>query len=116
MGTSNVIPSLNIKAQACLAEKTEISVSPLWNMALAAKYNSQSDLKYLQEALNYLTCKAREKMSFTAKEKEYLKEVEAFYWGGRYKGLEEAARLANHYVNGKGKSLKINSQVYQNSQ
>lgn len=108
--------SLNQKAQTCLEKKVDIPSSPLWNMARTAKYNSAADFNYLQEALDYLTCKAREKMDFTSDENEFLKEVyEAFYWGGRFKGYKEAANLANHYVNGDGKLLHINAEVYQNS-
>lgn len=116
MNKDSVIQNLSKKAQACLAKKSQIPSSPLWNMAKTAKQDSLSDLKYLQDALDYLTCKAREKMSFSKEEKNFLKEVyEAFYWGGRYKGYKEAANLANHYVNGNGKLLRIKSEIYENS-
>jgi hypothetical protein len=116
MASPATIDALNKKAQACLAKKADIPGSPLWNMARAAKYNSAGDSKYLQDALDYLTCKAKVKMDFTSDEKEFLKEVyEAFYWGGRYKGYKEAAELADHYVNGGGKLLRINPEVYQKS-
>lgn len=116
MSNSPSVAALNQKAQACLAKKVDMPMSPLWNMARAAKYNAQTDLKYLQEALNYLTCKARNKLTFEADEKEFLKEVyEAFYWGGRYKGFKEAANLANHYVNGQGRLLTINAEIYSQS-
>lgn len=39
----------------------------------AAKYNSSDDLAVLQEALDYLTCKAREKLEFSEDDKEFLK-------------------------------------------
>lgn len=40
---------------------------------------------------------------------------EAFWWGGQLHRYPEAAALANHYVHGKGKSLRIDSAPYQNS-
>ena len=95
-------------------------MSPLFNMANAAIRNTTADLKYLQDALDFLTCKAKAKMKFTSDEKEFLKEIyEAFWWGGRYKGLNEAAQLANHYVNGEGNSIanpyKIDATIYKTS-
>jgi hypothetical protein len=114
------IETLNKKAKICLAKKSDIPMSPLFNMANAAKRNTTADLKYLQDALDFLTCKAKSKMKFTSDEKEFLKEIyEAFWWGGRYKGLNEAAQLANHYVNGEGNSIanpyKIDATIYKTS-
>ena len=89
-------------------------------MANVAKRNVTSDLKSLQDAIDYLTCKAKVKMDFTADEKEFLKELyEAFWWGGMYKGYREAAQLANHYVNGEGNGksnpFRIDAEVYKTS-
>lgn len=115
-GAQRSLESLNQRAKACLAKKVDIPASPLWHMARTAKYDSASDLKYLQDALDYLTCKARSKLEFLQEDKVFLKELyEAFWWGGRYKGFPEAAQLADHYVNGGGKTLSINSEVYQKS-
>jgi len=76
----------------------------------------RSDLESLQHAVDYLTCKAKAKMSFTEEEKTFLKGIfETLWWGGQVKGFPEAAVLADHYVNGKGKNLKIDAQVYQTS-
>ncbi|MBL4827437.1 MAG: hypothetical protein JKY66_06945 [Spongiibacteraceae bacterium] len=116
MAKKSSVAALKKKAQACLAKKVDLPVSPLWNMGKVAKFDSEGDLKYLQEALDYLTCKARAKLDFNEDDKEFLKEVyEAFSWGGWYKGYDEAGKLAEHYVSGDGKLLKINSQVYEDS-
>jgi len=115
-------PTSKLKKQAevCLAKKAEMPMSPLFNMANVAKRNATGDLKYLQDALDFLTCKAKAKMEFNEDDKEFLKEIyEAFWWGGQYKGYKEAAQLANHYVNGDGNGkadpLRINPEVYQTS-
>ncbi|WP_020405817.1 hypothetical protein [Hahella ganghwensis] len=108
--------SLKRIAEACLAKKVDIPNSPLWHMGMAAKFGSNSDFKTMQDAIDYLTCKAKSRMEFNATDKEFLKELyEAFWWGGHYKGLKEAAALADHYVNGNGAHLKINPEVYQKS-
>ena len=114
------LKKLNKQAEACLAIKAEMPGSPLFNLANVAKRNATGDLKYLQDAINYLTCKARTKMEFNNDDKEFLKELyEAFWWGGHYKGYKEAAQLANHYVNGEGNGqanpLKINAEIYRSS-
>ena len=114
------IQQLKEKAEICLAKKTEMPMSPLFNMANVAKRNVTGDLKSLQDAIDYLTCKAKSKLEFNDDEKEYLKEIyEAFWWGGKYKGYSEAAQLANYYVNGAGNGpespLIIDSEVYQTS-
>lgn len=84
-------------------------------MGLAA-LGSKSDFLLLQDAIEYLTCKAKMKMPFTGDEKAFLKKIfEDLWWGGEAKGYSEAAQLADHYVNGGGKSLKIDAGVYQSS-
>ncbi len=114
------IQQLRKKADTCLAKKVDIPTSPLWNMAKVAKLNATDDLRYLQEAVNYLTCKAKAKLGFSDDDKEFLKELyEAFWWGGHYNGYKEAAQLANHYVNGVGNNQTnpfiINPEVYKTS-
>lgn len=115
------INQLKSKAKACVATKVDIPMSPLWNMGQAAKYSSDNNFQELQDALHYLACKAQantlgQNYKFTDDDKELLIELyEAFWWGGRYKGLPEAAKLADYYVNGDGSLLKINSEVYENS-
>jgi hypothetical protein len=82
----------------------------------AAALGSKSDFDLLQNAIDYLTCKAKAKMTFTDEEKDFLKNIfEDLWWGGEIKGYPEAAQLADHYVNGKGAKLEIDSGVYQTS-
>ena len=71
----------------------------------------------LQNTIDYLSCKAKAGMPFTEDEKEFLIEIyESFWWGGAYKGYWEAAKLANHYVNGDGKLLLLDDpSVYEDS-
>lgn len=114
------IQNLKKQAEACLAKKAEMPISPLFNMAKVAKRNATGDLKSLQDAIDFLTCKAQAKMEFNADDKEFLKELyEAFWWGGQYKGYKEAAQLANHYVNGEGNGkanpFRIDAGVYKTS-
>lgn len=86
------IQALNQKAEQCLDSKTDIPMSPLWHMGKAASFGSTGNLKTLQDALDYLACKAKTKVDFTEDEKEFLVEIyEAFWWGGKYKGYPEAA-------------------------
>ena len=82
-------------------------------MGKAAKFDSDKNFKVIQEALNYLACKAQAILPFNDDEKEFMVEIyEAFWWGGHYQGLKEAAKLANHYVHGAGKRLNIDPEVY----
>ena len=116
----SISENLKKKAKLCLDKQSKMPMSPLFNMANVAKNNATGDLKYLQNALDYLTCKAKQKMPFDNDEKEFLKELyEAFWWGGQYKGYKEAAQLANHYVNGEGNGkatpLKVQAEVYKTS-
>jgi len=111
------IQVLKKKAQACLDKKANMPMSPLFNMANVAKRNATGDLKYLQDAIDYLTCKAKAKLNFDEDDKEFLKELyEAFWWGGQYEGYAEAAQLANYYVNGEGNSkdnpLRLDAELY----
>lgn len=114
------IHELKKQAEVCLSKKAEMPMSPLFNMANVAKRNATGDLKYLQDAADFLTCKAKAKLKFNEDDKEFLKELyEAFWWGGQYKDYKEAAQLANHYVNGEGNGksnpLRINAEVYKTS-
>ena len=114
------IQELKKQAQKCLQRKADMPSSPLFNMANVALRNATGDLKDLQDAVDFLTCKAKAKMDFEDDEKEFLKELyEAFWWGGKYKGYKEAAQLANHYVNGDGNEksnpLRIDPEVYKTS-
>jgi len=116
MTTPSDLIELEKKAQVCLDKKVDVPSAPLWHMQKVARKGTVTSLQTLQSALDYLTCKAKAKMSFTNNEKEFLKELyEAFWWGGHYKGYREAAQLANHYVNGEGQTLRIMSKVYEES-
>jgi hypothetical protein len=104
------------KAKTCLAKAAPIPGSPLWNMGRVAVFASQESLQVLQNAVDYLTCKAKGKLAFSHDDKEFLREIfEAFWWGGRLRGWPEAAQLANHYVHGKGDKLQIKADVYHSS-
>jgi hypothetical protein len=104
------------KAKACLAKAAPIPGSPLWNMGKVAVLGSRDSLQVLQNAVDYLTCKAQAKLAFSSDDKEFLVEIfEGFWWGGRLKGWPEAAQLANHYVHGKAAKLQIKADVYQSS-
>jgi hypothetical protein len=101
---------------ACAKLKVDIPMSPLWDMGKTALFESQKNFDAMQKAIDYLTCKAKNKQAFENNEKEFLKEIyEAFWWGGQYKGWKEAAQLANHYVHGNGKPLSINPDIYRTS-
>lgn len=103
------------KAMQCLAQAVPIPGAPLWSMGRAAM-GSQSEFDAMQGAIDYLTCKAKVQSAFSATEREFLVEVfEAFRWGGEFRQLPEAAALANHYVHGQGKTLRIDAAVYEKS-
>lgn len=104
------------KGNKCLEERENIPGAPLWHMGKVAVLESKKSFGLLQNTIDYLSCKARLKKPFTDDEKEFMKELfEAMWWGGKYLGYREAAKLANHYVNGEGKSLRINPDVYRKS-
>jgi hypothetical protein len=115
MGTRISHTTCAAKAKACLAKAVPIPGWPLLNMGAAA-LGSKSDFDLLQNAIDYLSCKAKAKMTFTDEEKAFLKHIfESLWLGGELKGYTEAAQLADHYVNGKGVRLKIDAAVYQTS-
>lgn len=108
------------KDKDSMPDKAEMPMSPLLSMAKIAKFGSVKELTYMQDAIDYLTGKAKAKLDFEDDEKEFLKEIyEAFWWGGHYKGLKEAAQLANNYVNGDGNTkanpFVIDAEVYRTS-
>jgi hypothetical protein len=81
------------KAKACLAKAAPIPGWPLANMSKTALFNSKSDFDLLQNAIDYLTCKARLKMAFIDEEKGFLKAIyEDFAVGGRVKGYFRSRR------------------------
>jgi len=85
-------------------------------MGKVAVFESSSSFRLLQYTIDYLTCKGKLNKPFNSDEKEFMKELfDALWWGGKYHGMHEAARLANHYVNGNGNKLIIKPNVYKNS-
>jgi len=104
------------KGNLCLEEREKIPSAPLWHMGKVAIFESKESFDLLQNTVDYLTCKGKLKKPFRKSEKEFMKELfEALWWGGTYHGFYEAAQLANHYVNGNGKMLRINPKVYKTS-
>ncbi len=108
--------TLSQKAQACLAQAVEVPGAPLYHMGNIAVFNSKISFDLMQATINYLSCKAQINMPFSQIEKTFLIELyESFWWGGHAKGMPEAARLANHYVNGNGVTVKMDSRPYEKS-
>ncbi|MCF6258227.1 MAG: hypothetical protein L3J98_11845 [Gammaproteobacteria bacterium] len=104
------------KGNKCLEDRENIPSAPLWHMGKVAILESKESFDLLQNTIDYLTCKGKLNISFTDNEKEFMKEIfEALWWGGQYHGFKEAATLADHYVNGKGRNFSINSRIYTDS-
>jgi hypothetical protein len=104
------------KGNQCLPDRENIPSAPLWHMGKVALNESKESFDLLQNTIDYLACKGKLGKTFTENEKEFMKELfEALWWGGQYHGFKEAAELADHYVNGEGKPLTINAQVYKES-
>ena len=104
--------------QPVTAKKDEITIpsAPLWHMGWVKLNDSESSFNLLQNAVNHLADKGRHSQPFTDDDKEFMKELfEALWWGGKVKGMDEAAQLANHYVNGDGEDLEIDAEVYKTS-
>lgn len=101
---------------ACIEDRENIPGAPLWHMGKVRLFGSQESFELIQNTVDYLTCKGQSGRPFTANEKEFMKELfEALWWGGTARGFHEAARLADHYVNGEGQAIKISSAVYEGS-
>ena len=104
------------KGNKCAENRESIPGAPLWHMGKVALFESENSLNLLQNTVDYLACKGKLGKPFTDDEKEFMKEIfEALWWGGQYRGFSEAAQLANHYVNGEGKPVKLDPEVYKNS-
>jgi hypothetical protein len=85
-------------------------------MGKVALLESKESFDLLQNTIDYLTCKGKLNIAFTDDEKEFMKELfEALWWGGKHHGFHEAAKLANHYVNGRGALLRIPPELYKTS-
>jgi hypothetical protein len=94
----------------------EIPSTPLVEFGKVRLLGSKDALKRLQNAIDSLTRKAMTAGKFTEDEKTFLVELfECFSLGGRVMGYSEASKLANHYVHGKGKLLKLDEEVYSTS-
>ena len=105
---------LSKKAQACLEQAVEVPSAPLYHMGNIAVFNSKSSFDLMQATIDYLTCKAKVKMAFSDAEKTFLVELYESFWSGGYvKGMPEAAKLANHYVHGSGKTMSMDSEPYE---
>jgi hypothetical protein len=112
LSVSNVLKVGN----ECLKDREDIPGAPLWHMGKVAILESKNSFDLLQNTIAYLTCKGKLNKPFSDNEKEFMKELfEAMWWGGQYHGYYEAAKLANHYVNGDGKPLPINPEIYKHS-
>lgn len=92
------------------------TTAPLYHVGNIHVLDSVSSFKLIQNQIIYLDCKARNAQSFDSKEKEFLRNLfEVMWWGGKIRGFSEAAALADAYVNGNGKTLKISAEVYKTS-
>lgn len=113
---SNNTQEISTKAHACLEQAVEIPGAPLFHMGNIAAFKSKSSFDLMQDTINYLTCKAKATIQFSDTEKTFLIELyETFWWGGRAMGMPEAAKLADHYVNGNGESVNMDSKPYETS-
>jgi hypothetical protein len=85
-------------------------------MGKVAIFDSKTSFGLRQNTIDYLTCKGKTGKPFADPEKDFMKELfVALWWGGNYHGYREAAKLANHYVTGDGKILRLDSEVYEKS-
>ena len=104
------------KSNKCAKNRESIPGAPLWHMGKVALFESEKSFNLLQNTIDYLTCKGMAGKPFTDDEKDFMKEIfEALWWGGKYRGFPEAAQLANHYVNGEGKPVKLYPEIYKSS-
>jgi hypothetical protein len=111
--TNHTLPK---KAKACLEKAIEVPGMPLYHMGNIAAFNSKNSFELMQATIDYLTCKAKNSISFSKEEKTFLIELyETFWWGGIFKGMPEAGKLANHYVNGGGKAIQMDATPYKKS-
>lgn len=110
------LKSLGEKGNLCLQDRENIPSAPIWHMGKVHKFNSKESFDLLKNTIYYLECKARLNKTFSENEKEFMKELfESMWWGGKLRGYHEAAKLANHYVNGNGTSVRISSEMYKKS-
>lgn len=104
------------QASICLKERDNIPTAPLWHLGKSYALQSVDSYDLLQNTIDYLACKAKVNATFTENEKEFLVNVyESLWWGGKIKGMPEAATLANHYVHGQGRDITLDPFLYKNS-
>jgi hypothetical protein len=108
------LQKLKAKADKCgPSPDVPTAVLPLM---VRARLGSSDAYQRLQGTIDYLTCLARAGRLFTADQKEFMHALfEAFSTGGIIVGMPEAARLADHYVNGRGAFLQLKPDVYRDS-
>ena len=69
-----------------------------------------------RKKIDRLTSKARHNAAFEEREKEFLVALYSWIaWGGLLKWYPEASRLLRHYLNGNGRPITINSDIYETS-
>jgi hypothetical protein len=108
-------PRPAIKPKDPCGDRPDIPTNPLWHMGMA-RGGSQSSFSKLQKSVDWLTCQGKRGKSFDKDSKEFMHDLfEAFSTGGSMLGQPEAARLANHYVNGNGAKVVLGAYVYQSS-
>lgn len=104
------------KASACLKDRDDVTTKPMYHIGKVFSWGSTDSFTLLKDTIDYLDCKGQAAKPFTDSEKEFLVNLyEAFWWGGKTTGLSEAAELANHYVHGEGKEVRLDSFIYENS-
>jgi len=89
--TSQAQNNLVAIAQTCQAQAVKIPESPLYHMGkmglgIGGEEGRKKSASILQDTIDYLTCKAKAKLSFNKDEKEFLIELyKAFAWGAAMK-------------------------------
>ena len=110
------VENLVKKGKQCLEDRENIPSAPVWHMGKVFLFKSKGSFDLLQNTVDYLECKARLNKDFSQNEKEFMKELfESMWWGGKVRGFYEAAKLANHYVNGNGVYVRLSPEMYKKS-
>jgi|GEM_PF-2510177 len=109
------LSQLSESATKCLDQQVPMPGAPAFDLA-RGRLGSDASVGKVQDAVDYLECKAKAGMPFTETEGKFTEELyEAFSIGGKVSGMPEAAALADHYVNGNGVNLQIDSGAYETS-
>ena len=108
------VAKLNAKAAKC-GPVPNVPTAVLPQM-VTAKLGSSDSFERLQGTVDYLTCLAKAGLPFSDDQKEFMHDLfEAFSTGGSLLGMPEAAKLADHYVNGNGARVQLPPYIYQSS-